>query len=418
MKEYFEFTGKLKTFCAVLIGVGVLSLLIGVMAAEPGTHQSLVWTNILKNSVFFIGISFISLFVISAKILAYSGWHTVFKRLLEAMTMFLPVGILLMIVIIAGILTNAHHIYEWAVPGVADPSSENYDYIIAGKSGFLNVGMYIGFTIIILGLWTLFAWMMRRNSVQEDEQGGLSFFRSNKVWAAVFLPLGGFSSAAVIWLWVMSIDSHWYSTLFAWYVTASWLVSAVCILILLLLFLKSTGHFKFVTKEHLHDLGKYLFGFSIFWAYLWFSQYMLIWYANIGEETMYFQERMNDFPVLFYGNLLVNFALPFLILMAKDTKRQSGILAFVSIVVLLGHWVDFYQMVKPGVWKTVVGPEAGTFVLGWHFPGFVDLGMFIGFAGLFLWVVFSSLSKASLVPQNDPYLQESIHHHVVLEEEH
>ncbi len=418
MKQQFVFSGKLKTFCAALIGVGVLSLLIGVMSAEPGTHQSLVWTNFLKNSVFFIGVAFISLFLLAAKIVAYSGWHTVFKRLLESMSLFLPIGLVLMIVVIIGLVTQMHQLYEWAIPGITDPASDHYDYIIAGKEPFLNIPVYIGFTIGVLGIWTLFAWMIRKNSVLEDQHGGLKYFRSNKVWAAVFLPVGGFSSAAVIWLWIMSIDSHWYSTLYAWYVTASWLISAVCILILLILYLKANGYFTFVTKEHLHDLGKYLFGFSVFWAYLWFSQYMLIWYANVGEETVYFQERMRDFPILFYGNLIVNFALPFIILLANDTKRQQGTMAFIAVVVLMGHWIDFYQMVKPGVWKEVLGPEGGSFVLGWHFPGIVDLGMFIGFAGLYLWAVFTSLSKANLVPQNDPYLEESINHHVIIEEAH
>jgi hypothetical protein len=228
--------------------------------------------------------------------------------------------------------------------------------------------------------------------------------------------------------------------MYAWYTTASWWVGALALTILTLIYLKSRGYLEVVTQEHLHDLGKYMFAFSIFWTYLWFSQYMLIWYANIGEETTYFQLRMFKFPVLYYGNLILNFVLPFLILMRNDTKRKYGTLVLTSIIVFFGHWFDFFQMVKPGTWQAEyththahAGAAAGTvaqhgetvktlfnsrgypigFVDGVSFPGLLELGVFIGFIGLFFYFVFSQLEKVSLVPKNDPYLQETLHHHVL-----
>ena len=162
--------------------------------------------------------------------------------------------------------------------------------------------------------------------MDEDQNGDGSYahHKNLRVYAAIFLPIVGFSSAAMIWQWVMSLDSHWYSTLFAWYTATSWFVSMISLTILLLIWLKSNGYYKEVNENHIHDLGKFLFAFSVFWTYLWFSQFMLIWYANIGEETIYFKERYNNYPVLFFGNLAINFLVPFLILMRNDTKRKFG----------------------------------------------------------------------------------------------
>ena len=138
------------------------------------------------------------------------------------------------------------------------------------------------------------------------------------------------------------------STLFAWYATISWFVSMLCVTVLTLIYLKSKGYYTQVTGDHFHDLGKYVFGFSVFWTYLWFSQYMLIWYGNVGEETVYFRQRFDEYPVLFYGNLIINFALPFLVLIRNDTKRKMGIMTVICSVVLIGHWIDYFLMIKPG----------------------------------------------------------------------
>ncbi len=219
----------------------------------------------------------------------------------------------------------------------------------------------------------------------------------------------------------MSVDAHWYSTLFAWYTGVSWFVSLLALTILGLIFLKGKGYYENVTDEHLHDLGKFLFAFSIFWTYLWFSQFMLIWYANVGEETVYFQTRMEQYPVLFWGNLLLNFITPFFILMRNDTKRKYGTLAFVSIVTLFGHWWDFFQMLKPGILHTAHevmahgaegGHHAAGFMMGFTIPGLLELGTFIGFLSGFTLFFFGQLAKEPLEPANDPYIEESLHHHV------
>jgi hypothetical protein len=418
----FTFEDKEKKVLIAGMAIGVISLILTFISDDQ--FHSRFWSNFLHNSVFFTGIGFLALFLLSAKLLAYSGWHTVFKRIWESFSLFLFVGIVLMAVVVLGLWGHLHHLYHWS-----DAEAVAADPILAGKASFLNPVMYTLFTIGVVGVWIFFAIKIRRNSLEEDMYGGVGnyqYYRRNKILGGIFLPVGGFTSAAMVWLWIMSVDAHWYSTLFAWYTTASWFVSMLALTILLIFYLKSKGYYQQVTNEHLHDLGKYLFAFSIFWTYLWFSQYMLIWYANVGEETVYFQQRMQDYPVLFYANLVINFFLPFLILIRNDNKRKAGTMIFVSIMVFVGHWIDFFQMIKPGVAITAAeaAHHAGGEVAdhghaashamqaGFTLPGFLEIGTLIGFLSLFLFFVLHRLGKAALVPKNDPYLDESLHHHV------
>jgi len=458
----FTFTGRERTTFIGMILVGIVCLVATYFIGDPdalhGQHTRF-WSNLLHNSVFFTGISFIALFMLCAFTTAYAGWHTVMKRVWEAFSLFLMVGLILMSIIAVATYFGLHHLYHWNMDGILDPTNEAlYDEILVGKAAFLNKNWYALGTIIILSIWVFFALKLRGLSVGEDTNGAKGEFETHynvRWWSAIFMPIAAFSSAALIWQWVMSIDSHWYSTMFAWYATASWFVSMLALTLIILIYLKSRGYYEKVTAEHLHDIGKYLFAFSIFWTYLWFSQYMLIWYANVGEETIYFHTRINEYPLGFYANLVVNFVLPFLVLMRNDTKRKYGTLIFVSVVVLLGHWWDFFYMIKPGVLHTAhevhehgghghdhghahdkiseaghsasehghdaahaagehaaeAGHHAAEFLTGFHIPGFLELGTMIGFLGLFLFFVFNRLNSASLEPVNDPFLEESVHHH-------
>ncbi|MCB0563012.1 MAG: hypothetical protein KDD01_01400 [Phaeodactylibacter sp.] len=419
----FTFDSRLKT---ILIGFMVLGLAcLGLTFLVDDELHTRFWTNYLHNTVFFTGIAFMSLFILTAFTTAMAGWHTVVKRIWEAYSMFMVPGLILMLVVIAGVAGHFNHLYHWA-----DAEAVANDPVLKGKSSFLNTGWYSLGTLVIVGIWIFFAWKVRQLSLDEDKNGTTEYKHHQKlrVWSAAFLPIAGFSSAAVIWQWVMSIDAHWYSTLFAWYTGASWFVAAMALTILMTIYLKGKGYLEYVNIEHLHDIGKYMFAFSIFWAYLWFSQYMLIWYANVGEETVYFFHRQQNYPVLFYGNLLLNFVAPFFILMRNDTKRKYGTLIFTSIIVFFGHWLDFFQMIKPGARMTAMealahhGGENGHevaehaeqlgFAMGFTIPGLLELGTMLGFLALFAYVVFNRLTKASLLPKNDPYLAESLHHHV------
>lgn len=487
----FTFTSKEKRFSIALMIVGAIAIAWGLFTGDHAGTRT--WTNILHNTVFFTGIAFMSLFLMAAHTTAYAGWFTPFRRVWESMYSFLIIGVAFIGLIVVGLWTDIHDLYHWAADGIMDPNNkEMYDPILAGKEGLLNkLGFTVG-TFVLVAIWWFFGKKLRELSIEQETAGYETTYKKIKAWSAAFLPIAGFSSFAVVLYLVMSIDPHWYSTLFAWYNTASWLVSSVAATILLLIYLKGKGYLSNVNDTHFHDLGKYLFGFSIFWAYLWFSQFMLIWYANIGEETVYFQYRRDNFPVLFFANIIINFSLPLLILVRNASKRRMGIMAFMAGLLLFGHWLDFFLMIKPGAWHVIEMHDAhhsdadhgheqhseaiinygeakaiftqheehaqeqhategeheqhkeeahdnhttghdehahtadahdahghdehgSAFVMGFHMPGGVEIGTMLGFLGLYLFMFFSSLSKAGLVPKNDPYLEEGDHHHYDLQ---
>ncbi len=432
----YSMPAKQRTILLSGMALGLISLVITWFGDDA--HHTRFWTNFLHNSVFFTGISFMAVFFYSVCNTAWAGWHIQFKRIWESMSMFLIVGAVLIGILTLTTVFDLNHLYHWA-----DSHSVHEDKILEHKSSFLNNGWFIVSFLVIL-VWFYFAFKIRSNSIEEDERHDKEYkiHFKNRWWTATFLPIAGFTSCLVIWQWVMSLDAHWYSTMFAWYSLASLFVSMIALTILILIYLKSNGYYPNISLEHFHDLGKFMFAFSIFWTYLWFSQYMLIWYANVGEETIYFKTRQDDYPVLFYANLVINFLLPFFILMRNDTKRKYGTLIFVGLVVIFGHWLDFFLMIKPGALHTAhelaghhgdahgaadhghdmvahaseaghhAAAHASTFEAGFTLPGFLEIFTAIGFLCGFLYFFYTVFSKSNLVAKNDPYLTESLHHHV------
>ncbi|MBV6440040.1 MAG: hypothetical protein EPGJADBJ_01702 [Saprospiraceae bacterium] len=346
----FVFEGKTKRILYGGMALGVLCLVLSFLNDDE--YHTRFWTNFLHNSVYFTGIALMAMFFMAAQITAFAGWNTVIRRILEGTSQFMWVGIILMGIIAAGVWLHFHHLYHWNDPNVnvTDPAAPHYDRIIAGKKGFLNPVFFTIATVGFLALWYFWARNVRKLSIAQDteETASFDYYKKIRRWSASFLPIAGFLSPVLLWQAVMSLDPHWYSTMFAWYSTASMWLGSISFTVLIIIYLKSKGYLEYVTHDHLHDVGKYLFGISVFWTYLWFDQFMLIWYANNGEETIYFKERMNHYPVLFWGNLLMNFVAPFLILMRNDTKRKFGTMFFVALIVFFGHWWDFFYMIKPG----------------------------------------------------------------------
>ena len=220
--------------------------------------------------------------------------------------------------------------------------------------------------------------------------------------SATFLVFFAVSSSVAAWDWVMSIDTHWFSTMFGWYVFASWWVAGLALITYIVVLLRDNGYLSFVNTSVLHDLGKFVFAFSIFWTYIWFSQFLLIYYANIPEETIYFVERLasDKYAPVFFVNILINFCFPFLVLMTRAAKRHERFLKIVCPIVIFGHWMDFYLMITPGTLKDN----------GWF--GLLEIGMLMVFASLFVFVALSNLAKAPLVAKNHPMLEESVHHNI------
>jgi len=255
---------------------------------------------------------------------------------------------------------------------------------------------------LFFGLWYWFFTWIKKEMLAEDIDGSEKHWFTARKISAYFLVVFAVSSSVAAWDWVMSIDPHWFSTMFGWYVFASWWVTGLATITLIVANLKGAGYMKMVTSNHLHDLGKFVFAFSIFWTYIWFCQFMLIYYSNLPEETIYFIQRMRTSPYgwIFYANIFLNFILPFLLLMTRDAKRQMSMLKVVCPIVITGHWFDFYNMITPGSMKENGG------------VGFIEIGLALVFMGMFLYVVLNALSKMQLVAKHHPFMQESLNHHI------
>ncbi len=386
--QKFISTKKLSTLIYGMIGIGVLSLAVSFFI---GTAAERIAANLLLNTYYFLALGLIGLFLVAVHTIAESGWHTSIQRIGEAMSSFIPVaGILMLLLFVFG---GLHLLYEWT-------HEDHLDEILLKKVAYLNAPFFYVRFAVYFAVWIILAHFIRKYSLLLDQSGDLKYYRKFRIFSAVFVVTLAITSVTSSWDWLMSIDAHWYSTLYGWYVFSSMLASGTAVLIILLIVLRRMGYMGHVNNEHIHDLGKYLFGFSIFWAYLWFSQYMLIWYANIPEETVYFYERHKNFNTIFYVNLILNFVIPFFALMTRNSKRGSLILLPVSVIVFVGHWLDLYQLIMPGV---VGGEESGF--------GIPEVGITIGFVGLFLFVVFRSLAKAPLIPKNHPFYKESLEYH-------
>lgn len=385
MEEQFEFKKNQKIVLLALVAIGLLAVVVSIFVLNTGSSR--VWSNVLLNNLYFLGIALGGGFFLAVHKLAWAGWHTVIVRLPEAMTSFLPVAAILMFLIYFGM----NNIYHWT-------DTAHHDEILAGKASYLNKPFFFIRMLTYFIGWILMLMYLRKNSSALNHSDNLKYHKRSKIFAGLFIVFFAVTISASSWDWIMSIDAHWFSTLFGWYVLIGVFVTGIAFIILLIWFLKRAGLLQAVNKEHLHDLGKYLFAFSIFWTYLWFSQYVLIWYAHIPEETIYYIQRLEDFRILFFVNVGLNFVVPFFSLMTTNAKRNINLLAIVAAVVLIGHWINYYQMIMPGA----VGEESGI--------GVIEIGMTVLYAGVFVFVVLRSLAKSPLSIKHDPFLKESLNY--------
>ncbi len=411
MTETYNFSSGLKKTAALFLGIGLLAVIVGALLAG-GHGIDRVWSNLLIDTYYFTGIGLASIFLIAAHQIGYGGWHVLIKRIPEAMGSIVPVMGIFLLIILVGTLFHGHHLYFWAAEGIHDPASPNYDALIAettGKSVYLNPVFYAIRIVSYVALWTAAIFAMRNISKKEDVLGVSATYQKSKYIAAIFILIFAVTSSTGAWDISMSVDPHWYSTLFGWYNFASYMVGALAIMIVTVAYLKTQGYLKDVNEEHYHNLAMFMFGFSVFYTYLWFSQFMLIWYGNMPEETAYFAQRFSNplFKFLFFTSLSVNFFFPFLVLIRRKSKRNVELLVFVSIVLFLGHWIDFYNQIAPG---TMTDHKTHESHAGF---GLIEFGMLSTFIGIFIFVVFNTLTKQSLIPVNNPYLRESITHHTL-----
>src|SRR5215203_5381466 len=404
-REQFGIPKRYNSIALGLMAIGILSIIILLFThgLSSDAHESArFWASLLQNSVYFLLITNTAMFFICATTLAWGGWQMAFRRVSEAISTCVPVlSIITFIILMVLVFGPNHTIYHWA-----DANAVAHDEILQHKKGFLNKGFFTVWTLITIVGWWWLGKKMRDLSHSTDAgpmtvEEGKRYVWTNTVWAAIYIVLFALTvMSSIPWLWLMSIDAHWYSTMYSWYTFASSFVAGIALITLFVVFLKNNGYLEYANDEHLHDLGKFMFAFSIFWTYLWFSQFMLIWYANIPEETTYFEPRaQGPYRGIFFLNLIINYVAPILILMRRSSKRNYGTITMMSVLIVFGHWLDFYQMVFPGI-----SPDHVPFML-------VDFGIALGFVGLIMFVTSRSLARAPLNAKNHPFFKESIIHH-------
>jgi hypothetical protein len=404
-KLNFVFPSKTKMISMMLMSVGLISIIcMFVFDTNVEDHHyqhNRAWANLFAGSFYFMGIALASVFFLALQYAAESGWSTTIKRLMEAVISFLPYGLsFLLLIFICGQI-HLNSIYPWMAEGVSDVNSPNYDAVIAGKSGYFGIFWWVR-TILYMVAWVLFAYKLRKNSSDADALGieeSKGFHWKNIKLSAYFLVLFAYTSSTAAWDWLMSIDTHWFSTMMGWYVFSGMWVSSMITITLLVVWLKKNGYLEFVTESTVHDIGKWMFAISFLWSYLYFSQFMLIWYADIPEEVVYYKTRWESYKALMWTVFFVNFLFPMILLMSRDSKRNFYFLVFVGTIIFIGHYLDMIMIVMPGT----VGHN-------WTGLNWMEIGNFLFFLGLFIYVVLTSLAKRPLLVKNHPFLSESLHH--------
>jgi hypothetical protein len=385
MDEQFNFKKQYRNILLIVMAACLLVLLAAILLSKPGASR--IWANVLLNNQFFMGLSLGAAFFLAVHRVALSGWHTVLQRLPEAMTTFLPIAFILMLLIYFGM----HHLYSWTNNDVTDK-------VMEGKKAWLNVPFFFIRLVIYFTGWIVLTRMMRKNSNALMTSSDIKYHNRRKLFAGLFLVFYAITVSSSSWDWIMSLDAHWYSTIFGWYVLIGMFVTSLAFITLLIWLLKRLGYLKYVRPDHIHDMAILLFCFSIFWTYQWFAQYELIWYGHLPEETSYYITRLKDFKVLFFVNLVINFIVPFFGLITVNSKRQPGWVAFIAAIVLIGHWIDYWLMIMPAAG----GDKAGI--------GVLEICMTIVYACVFIFIVLRSLSTGPLVVKNDPFLEESLNY--------
>jgi len=440
----YKFSKKLKTFALALMVLGILGIAYGFLTSPKSTHeveeilkehnshgdghattstthadkdahvnkedaakeheehvnhvfhqmQNRPWSAFFISAIFFFMVSLLVLVFYAIQWAAEAGWSIVLFRVMEALTAYILPGSIILFLFLLASGFHMNHIYVWMSPEAA------HDEIIQAKSWWLNIPGFLIRAFIYLAGYNIFRYLLVRNSRKLDETRDYKTYIKTKNLAVGFLAFYGITELFMSFDWLMSLDPHWFSQLYSFYVFASMLVTAITVVAIVTIYLKGKGYLPEVNTSHIHDLAKYMFGFSIFWTYFWFDQFMLQWYSNQPEEVVYFVPRLlGAYQIPFISMLFLNFVLPVLILVSSDFKRHNWIILIAGIFIVLGHFIDVYILISPAT----VGSSFSF--------GIPEISSILFFAGLFLYFTFNDLSKAKLKADGNPFIKESELYH-------
>ena len=380
-----EATGK--KIVSIAGGVFAVGALLGVaaMASDPKRFAFAYLTGFAWVATIGLG----ALFFIIIQYLTKAGWSVIPRRAMEWVSGVLPITAILFLPIVAFSHTLYHH---WM------SEEAQKDHVIHAKAAYLNTNFFYARALVFFAIWTglsLFYW---NNSRKQDESGDPKLTTRMQNMAPPAILLFALSLTFAGFDWIMSLDPHWYSTIFGIYVFAGAATSSLSALALIAIALEKRGRLLgILTVEHRHDIGKLLFGFIIFWAYIAFSQFILIWYANLPEETIFYKHRWDGtWSIVSLLLLSGHFIVPFCALLARRAKRNPQMLAGVAVLMLVMHYVDLYWLVMPNLDHHGVQPS------------WIDLAGLLGPAGAGALMLAFRARTSPLYPFRDPRLAESM----------
>ncbi len=393
MKEQLTVSKTFRIITIALICIGAGSMIFGLVSDQQRT-----WANYLLVNYYYLSLAIGAAFFLAIQSISQSGWSSAFKRVPEAMMAYIPFAAVSFLLLYFGI----HDLYHWS-----NKAAVASDALLQHKSAFLNVPFFYLRLIVFFILWIIFTRILRKLSLKEDSydpsdhKGIMGLFGKSELYSKIFIFILAITFSFSAFDWIMSIDAHWYSTIFALKNFVAAFLHGVSVITLIVFILYKRGYFPFLNKYHLHDFARYIFILSIIWGYFWFAQFMIIWYGNIPEETIYYSARWQEgWKVLFFLEIGLNWTIPFLVLLPVKTSRNMTVITIVIFFLLIGQYLDLYGQVVPGT----------TGLLKF---GLIEAGIFLGYAGLFALVVGNTLGKAKIMPSNHPYIEESRNHHFV-----
>lgn len=382
MDKKVELSKNFKVAMIILIVVGLISVAIGFLT-EDGKRA---WANLLLNNYYFLSVAIGAIFWFAIQAVTQSGWSAAYLRVPMAMSNYIIVSMILFAIMFFGL----HDLYHWT-----HHDAVINDPVLLHKEPYLNVPFFTIRYVVFFALWIFLTQRIKKLSLQEDQIGGTAYFEKIEMTSKIFIFVFAVSFSLFTIDWLMSLDPHWYSTI---YVVKKFIMAffhGAAVITAIVIILHKLGYFPMLTKKHMGDFSRYIWALSLIWGYIWLSQYLLIWYANIPEETIYYIPReLGEYKTLFYVELIMNWAFPFFFLMWNRIAKNQNLVLFAVLILIVGQWVELYMSIMPGTVEI-------------HGISFIEIGTFIGSLGLFTLIVGNSLSKIPIIPKNHPYLIES-----------
>lgn len=381
-----EIPGKVTSLGWVLLLLGIAIVAAGYFS---GTREA-AFHNVI-GFLFVTSIGVGSLFLIALEYIAGAVWSVPLRRVTEALAGMIPFAAILAL----PMLFNLHDLFHWS-----HPEAVAADELLQSKAPYLNVQFFLIRFAAIFIIWTFFAWIFTRNSRKQDISRDPKLTSINIKLAAVFMPVFAITITLTAIDWAMSLEPHWFSTIFGVYYFSGSVLAALAAITFIIVLLMEQGFLPGLRRDHLYSLGALMFAFTNFWAYIAFSQFLLIWYANLPEETVWFLARWaNGWEIVSVLLIVVRFAVPYVVLLSQDAKMDPRRLKFIAIWLLAAHLLDLYWLVMPTFAPGVT--------LSWMFPGFILLA-----AGLVILLVTMTMKRYNLMPVGDPKLARGLEFHL------